>query len=1036
MFVSDDMSNRVRKITSSTGIITTVAGSDILDPLYGENILATTATLSSPQSIVSDSLGNLYFVDNNNLYDFRIKKITRSTGLIATFAGGGQVRDNWDNVPATSIALTASKLVLETTSGYLYTVDNSKNHLFKISINTGNVISATPFESIHTLFLDTLGNIYYSNPFLRTVSKKSLSSGAVTTVATNVKSKGIYVDTNGILHVSLYEEGFIYKVVPNNNIATFPTLAPTALPGPTNSPTISPNFYDTDHLTYAGIKSPLGGYNRDGVLATTATLNSPSDIAFDGQGNLHIADTENFRIRKVDKITGLISTVAGTGVSGFSGDGSLATSAKLLKPTRIIFDRFGAMYFIDGLRVRGVKDGGIFPVAGDGTTTRVPIEDSMGIPDKSIGIPTDIACDLAGNIYIADVFNYVIWSIAQKRNGIRGIAFGNLASPRFNIQDVYFGYYSAITIDADGDIYIADEYLMRIVKYTRSTQTLKAYPTRFRGGSSLFVDANKNIFYSDSVRGQIRKITVSTGVTTVIAKNHYFTGGICSDVNGDIYLAGKERNAVFKVTPLAVPEIDPVVLEELDLTPDRNNKPESKTPTSRPSSGARIAIASKIVAGVDLNGGYTGYNGDGILATTAYLLGPSCVTFDSQGTMHIADTSNGRIRKVNKNTGIISTVAGTGFTTGGFKNGILATKANIYPTFMIFDVFGDIYYSDSVTLRINKITTSTGIINTAVGTGVVEYNGENIPGPSSSINLPTSLASDSQGNLYFTSTFNCRIQKLTKSTGLVNTVAGNGKNGGPSSKVGNNVRALDTPIFTKSIVIDSSGNLYFTTESDDGFIKLTMSTGLLTTIFTNNRPVYLFIDGFNNIYYSTLYDTGVIYESELYKYTATNGGSSLLSNNLNAATGFYVDATGYIYMPYSNKHVVRKVTPNNVTATPTPQPTQATAPPTRFPYNVTATPARFPSVTAPPTRFPYNVTATPTRFPSVTAPPTRPPSVTAPPTRFPSETAPPTRFPSETAPPTRPPSETAPPTRPSTNPTLRPLRSKPTRAPFKKPPRN
>ena len=117
MFVSDDMSNRVRKITSSTGIITTVAGTDISDPLYGENILATTATLSSPQSIVSDSLGNLYFVDNNNLYDFRIKKITRSTGLIATFAGGGQVRDNWDNVPATSIALTASKLVLDTISG-------------------------------------------------------------------------------------------------------------------------------------------------------------------------------------------------------------------------------------------------------------------------------------------------------------------------------------------------------------------------------------------------------------------------------------------------------------------------------------------------------------------------------------------------------------------------------------------------------------------------------------------------------------------------------------------------------------------------------------------------------------------------------------------------------------------------------------------------------------------------------------------------------------------------------------------------------
>ena len=726
MFVSDDRNNRVRKITKSTGIITTVAGNAITVGTYViDNVLATAASLSSPQSIVSDLLGNLYFVDNYNLYDFYIKKITKSTGIIAKFAGGNFGGYNrsipWENIPATSVGLTASKLALDNTSGYLYTVDFDKG-LVKISINTGNIISATPFVLANTIFLDTLGNIYYSNPLSRTISKMALGSGAVTTVATNVKSKGIYVDTNGIIYVTLYEEGFIYKVVPNNNVATFPTRSPTVLPRP--------------------------------PVETAPPTRPPVETA---------------------------------------------------PPTR--------------------------PPVETAPPTRPPVE--------------------------------------------------------------------------------------------------TAPPTR-----------------------------------------------------------------------------------------------PPTTPTSRPTTGARIPVSSTVVAGVVRFFDGIGYNGDGILATTAYLLGPSCVTFDNQGNMHIADTSNGRIRKVDKNTGIISTVAGTGNENGVYRNNILATQANISPSNIIFDAFGDIYFSNPGTNCIHKITTSTGIITTVVGNGLVDYNGENIPGTSASINIPTGLTFDSQGNLYFTSTYNCRIQKLSKSTGLVNTVAGNGKFGGYNYRIGNNVRALDTPIFTRTLAIDSSGDLYFTGEYEDGFIKLTMSTGILTTILTNTQPFYLFIDGFNNIYYSTSYEDRVnrIYESELYKYTASNGVSTLLANNLNASAGFYVDASGYIYMPYLNLHIVRKVTSND-NATPTPQPTQLTAPPTRPPVE-----------TVPPTRPPVE-TAPPTRPPVETAPPTRPPVETAPPTRPPVETAPPTRPPvSVTSPPSQMP--TVVPTRPPTNPTLRPHRSKPSRAPFKKPPRN
>ena len=903
------------------------------------------------------------------------------------------------------------------------------------------------------------------------IRKVTVSTGVVTVVAVNQYfTGGICADADGNIYVAGTERNAVFKVT----LSTTPEVVQLITEPPTSSPTFTPTAVPTDSLigvitVVAGIDVGIGyaQYNGDGILATAATLENPSSVAIDGQGNLYIS--EYYRIRKVDKTTGIISTIAGKDFYS-SGDNILASTANV-RPYAIMFDAFGDMCFYDsskGIRKITTSTGILKTIIGIGPYVSDYNGENLPALTTSVGTVTAIVSDAEGNLFYLDQGNSRIRKYTRSTGIVKTVA-GNgkyvfysdiSKQPEYNnaVALTTYIYPQCLAIDTSGDLYFVLEAIPKgFVKLTMSTGIMTITTTDVRV-SEVFIDKANNIYYSSinevrySSEVKVRKISASNGLTTIVANGMKAPKGFYVDDLGDIYSPDSIRNIVSKVTtsgsssapptrqptptsataPPTRPPVEtapptrppaetaPPTRPPVETAPPTPSRAETAPPTpspvetarptrppsirtSRPSSGARITVTSTVVAGVVREFDGIGYNGDGILATTAYLLGPRCVTFDSQGNMHIADSGNRRIRKVDKNTGIISTVAGTGIYNGGsttaFLNNTLATQADISsPAAVFFDTFGDMYFANEN--RIHKVTTSTGIINTVVGNGKGRYNGENVPGTNTSIDSVRGFTSDSQGNIYFSS-FNNRIQKLSKSTGLVNTVAGNGKFGGYDYRVGNNVKALDVSISPRTLAFDSLGDLYFTGEYEDGFIKLTMSTGILTTTFTNNQPVYLFIDGFNNIYYSTSYESrgDSIYEYELYKYTASNGVSLLLANNLNASAGFYVDASGYIYMPIVRDCIVLKVTPNdNASGTPTPQPTQLTAPPTPFRVE-TAPPTPSRAETAPPT--PSRVeTAPPTPSSVETAPPTRPPTETAPPTRPPAETAPPSRPPVETAPPT------------------------------------
>ena len=1019
MYISDESNSRIRKVSSSSGLITTVAGNGTWG-YNGDNILASKALIRKPMAITSDSLGNLYFVDED---DYRIRKITRSTGIITTVAGSGEngiSSSNMKSMMATSVKISPFHLIVDS-NGLLYTIDSrfgrEYSTLLQVSLSTGIILSADPFIRAGAIFLDTSANLYYTDLNQRFIQKKSLTTGVVTTVATNVYSEGIYVDTTGNIIVSLTNLNTIIKVVPNANIASFPTQRPTVRP--TVRVTSPPSSqYDFAFVAIAGIKDALGGYSADQILATLAKLNSPEDVTFDGQGNMHIADTANSRVRKVDKLNNIISTVAGSGVSGFSGDGMLASSAQLSLPKRITFDASGNLYILDDLRVRKVTiaDGIITTVAGNGTSTYNT--GNVLATSASVGKPNDIACDAVGNLYISDVWNSVVWKV-DKSTGIMNIIFGDRKRGVLVMGSYLPSYIMAMTVDATGDLYLTDRFLKRVLKVTISTGVVTFYTPRFIQGTSCFLDKSGDLYYADLTLGQIRKVTVSTGVVTVVAANQYFTGGICADADGNIYVAGTERNAVFKVPLSTSPEVVQLITAPPTSSP---TFPPTAVPTD-----ARIGVVT-VVAGIDVGLGIANYNGDGILATAATLEYPHNVAIDGQGNLYIAEYY--RIRRVDKATGIISTIAGN-VDSYSLGENILATTANIRPYHIMFDAFGDMCFSDSFK-GLRKITTSTGILKTIIGNGEAGrmYNGENLPGLTTSVSSVNAIVSDAEGNLFYIDS--SRIRKYTRSTDIVKTVAGNGKYyPGDLNDISdyNNAVALTTGISPTCLAIDTSGDLYFVlTYFPKGFVKLTMSTGIMTTIATDVVVSEVFVDKANNIYYSSNNDLRYSSEVKVRKISASNGVTTIVANGMNEPKGFYVDDLGDIYFPDSRRNIVLKVTTSG----------SSSAPPTRQPTPMSATAPPTPSreETAPPTPSRAE-TAPPTPSRAETAPPTPSRADTAPPTPSPVATAAPICSPTKTTRPIRKP--TFCPTKPSVRRpirrTVRPSRRKPTRAPNVKPSR-
>ena len=315
------------------------------------------------------------------------------------------------------------------------------------------------------------------------------------------------------------------------------------------------------------------GFSGDSGAAASAQLALPGRIALDSSGKIYIADGFNNRVRMISG--GTITTVAGTGTAGFSGDGKAATAAQLTDPIGVAVDSSGNLYIADAGNnvIRKVTTSGtISTIAGNNTAGYAG---DTGDPTKAqLNDPVAVAVDSAGNVYIADANNGVIRMVSTTTTATTiNTIVGGSATPFTQLN-----HPDGLALGPGGTIYIADTGNKRIALFANGALT------RFAGnGSSAFsgdngpalnaslndpvgvaVDAMGNVYIADTLHNRIRKVTSSGIITTIAGQGDAYYGGdggpainaklffphdVAIDGSGNVYVADTSNNVIRLLVP-------------------------------------------------------------------------------------------------------------------------------------------------------------------------------------------------------------------------------------------------------------------------------------------------------------------------------------------------------------------------------------------------------------------------------------------------------------------------------------------------------
>lgn len=578
-------------------------------------------------------------------------------------------------------------------------------------------------------------------------------------------------------------------------------------------------------VSVAGVLSTVvgNGVNRhrgDGGPAAMAEVFNPSGVAVDTAGNVFVAE-ELGRVRKVST-SGVITTAAGNGSPGFSGDGGLATGASMYAPSDVATDAAGDLFIADPTngRLRTVAvDGVISTLAGNGGSGSM----DDGSVASSGPLPVRvIAADAAGNVYISDDIRGTVRKVTT--DGIIHTFAGNgrwgFSGDGGPAVEASLNSPRALAVDATGNLFIADSSNNRIRKVDTSgiittiagngspASTGDGGPATVAGLNlpmHLAVDAVGDIFVDD-LSGHIRRVDKSGTITNFAGGGTYgFRGdggpaakaelmspsAITTDGAGDVFIADSGNGRVRRVTP----------------------------------DGTINTYAGT---------GVPGFSGDGGPAVDAQLSGVSGLAADDRGNLYVSDPGNSRIRKVSPD-GIITTVAGTGKVGFGGDGGLATAATFIEPGALALDPTGILYVSDPRNQRVRKIS-ADGVITTAAGSGAQGFVTEGVTALNATFQYPGGIATDSHGNLFIADTGNRRVRKLSPD-GIVTTVAGsggqdprNGQNdGGPPPGDGGLATLAPLDDGVNGVVVDPAGSL-FLSESWGATVRKVSPTGIISTV--------------------------------------------------------------------------------------------------------------------------------------------------------------------------------------------------------------
>jgi sugar lactone lactonase YvrE len=700
--------------------------------------------------------------------------------LISTVAGNGPTFSySGDGGAATSASLYYPQSVALDGAGNLYLADASNNRIRMVSAATGVISTVAGGGTGCAAQTDAVGD------------------GCAATSAVLKGPAGVTLDSAGDIYIADFSDERVRMV--NASTGIISTVAGTG---------------------YVKITGD-GDYNGDGIAATSAELNGPVTVALDSSNNIYIADATNNRIRMVSATTGLISTLAGTGTTGYNGDGRLATTAKLYGASGVAVDSAGNVYIADTFnsRIRKISVGTalISTVAGNGTPGYT---DGVAAASAELNYPYGVLVDSAGDLYITDTFNAMVREV-NASNGIINTLAGD-GTQGYNADGIAatsaeLNYPYGVALDAVGDVYIADVYNDRV----RMLSTTAQFPPTAVGAS-----ANQTFTFDVNAGTTIGAISVVTQGATGLDFNAQMA-------DSSLTLCGTQTYS--SATTCTV---------DVTFTP---KVPGTRMGAIVITDGGGNVLATEYIAGMGTGPQAVFLPGVQSTVVSGYHY---AVAVDASGNVYTVDASSsyGSVLK--------ETLSGGSYTQSTIGSGLFMAEG------VAVDGAGNVYIADFGHERVLKETLSAGVYTQSTIASYTQANGVAVDGngniyvtqpddlllltPSGSSytqrqiisNLigGTDAAVDGSGNVYVTDSQNSRVVKGTLSGGSYT-----------QSDVGS---GLSEPY---AVAVDGNGNVYIAdTNNNKRVLKETLSSGSYTQSVVLSSglsfPEGIAIDGNGNIY--------------------------------------------------------------------------------------------------------------------------------------------------------------------------------------------
>lgn len=636
--------------------------------------LALNIPTRGPRGLATDRAGNLYFAETSG----RVRRVDAATGRVTVIAGNGGAGFAGDGGPAVAATLNTPTTIAFDPDGNLFIADRGNDRIRRIDAKSGIITTYAGGAQL---------------------PDGEIGDGLEATKAQLLQPWGVVVSGG---YVWFSEAAYNGNRIRRINMQT--NIIETAA-GPTDG---QPGFAD--------------GPSKQ------ARFSTPLSLAADAAGNIYVADVDNFRVRRIDRNLD-VTSIAGNGRDGSSGDGGQATAASIGPPISLAFDPSGnlAIGLIGRVRKVDMKSGVI-------TLVYAPLGQVLGL-----------AYDPSGNLFIEDDSNGVIDKLAAATGelalyagGGDYIGDGRVATAAILARPL------GLALKKNGDLLIADSSNTVVRKidaangtirtiagkvsqyYTGEQDGIDATDAVIGGVLDVALDSHENLYTADSHNGRVWKIDANGKISAYAKSDRLNPWALAFDANDNLFIADRDGNVVRRVDA--------------------------------------VTKAMTVVAG----NGTSGFSGDGGPATAAMLDQPVGVAIDAGGNLYISDSQNFRIRRVDGKTQTITTFAGGGTPQDGIGDGGEATQASMTPAHLAINrPSGDLFVADHSLHRVRKIDGREHTITTVAGSANFylfgDFGGDNGPATSAKLNLGyeiSGLALNAAGDLFISDTVNNRVRAV------------------------------------------------------------------------------------------------------------------------------------------------------------------------------------------------------------------------------------------------------------------------------------